>query len=176
MQTKKYQQQITNNEQRATGNKHGFTIIELLLALVITAMLLTAVAVAFNASVTNYRQNENIFNTINRARQALLRITTDLRTGLVDPNDILNENECTLLRAGGSKITYRYDGTDNKLYLYDYDTGADYILCDNVAAMTFRKDNDTVTGDVKSVQISMTVVSGNVRRTVFAAAVIRRIL
>lgn len=58
----------------------GFTIAELLLALAITALLLAAVAAAFNASVINYRENERIFRTINSARQALSRITSQLRT------------------------------------------------------------------------------------------------
>ncbi|MHC4572239.1 MAG: type II secretion system protein, partial [Planctomycetota bacterium] len=33
----------------------AFTIVELLVALAITGILLVAVAVAFNASITNYR-------------------------------------------------------------------------------------------------------------------------
>ena len=42
--------------------------------------------------------------------------------------------------------------------------------------MTFKKDYGTPTGDVKAVQISMTVVSGDVRQTVSAAAVVRKVL
>lgn len=154
----------------------GFTIVELLLALAITGILLAAVAVAFNASIINYRENEDIFKTINSARQALCRITTQIRTGLVDPNDVSSEDRCKLLCADGSEITYRYDSADNRLYLHDDDTGTDYVLCENVTAMTFKKDNDTPTGDVKSVQISMTVVSGDIEQTVSSAAVIRKIL
>jgi len=161
---------------RPTKFTAGFTIVELLLALAITALLLAAVAVAFNASITNYRENEDIFKTINKARQALFRMTTQIRTGLVDPNDVSSEDRCKLLCADGSEITYRYDSADNKLYLHVNDTETDYVLCDNVAAMAFKKDNNTPTGDVKSVQISITVVSGDVQRTVSAAAVVRKIL
>ncbi len=159
---------------KPTGFTAGFTIVELLLALAITSLLLVAVAVVFNASVINYQENEDIFKTINSARQALCRITTQIRTGLVDPNDVSSEDRCKLLCADGSEITYRYDSADNRLYLHDDDTGTDYVLCDNVTAMTFKKDNDTPTGDVKSVQISMTVVSGDIEQTVSSAAVIRR--
>lgn len=155
----------------------GFTIVELLLALAITALLLTAAAVAFDASLTNYRENENIFKTINNARQALCRITNQLRSGIVDPNAAYSsEDLCKFDCADGSKIMYRYDSNDNKLYLRDLDTAKDYVLCENVTAMTFKKDNNTPTGDVKSVQISMTVESGNIQRTFPAAVVIRRIL
>lgn len=154
----------------------GFTIVEMLLALAVTALLLVAVAVAFNISVMNYQENENIFKVVNSTRQAMCRITTQLRTAnAVDPNT--PSNECTLITADGNDITYRYNSGDNKLYLITNDdlSDSDYVLCDNVTAMTFQ--NNTVTEGityVKSVQISMTVTSGDVQRTVSAAAVIRR--
>ena len=155
----------------------GFTIVELLIALAITGLLLVAVAVAFNASITSYRENEDIFKTINTARRALLRITSQLRTAdAVDP--CTPNNECTLITAGGDDITYRYNNGDSKLYLITNDdlSDSDYVLCDNITAMTFTKN--TATEDavvyVKSVQISMTVISGNVQRTVSAAAAVRR--
>jgi prepilin-type N-terminal cleavage/methylation domain-containing protein len=160
-----------------TRYKTGFTIAELLLALAIAGMLLAAVAFAFNASVINYRQNEDIFRTINSARQAMFRMISQLRTAdAVDPNS--PANECSLITASGDDITYRYNGEDNKLYLITNDdlTDSDYVLCDNVTAMTFTKY--TVTEDsltkVTSVQISITTASGNVQQTASAAAVIRR--
>jgi len=155
----------------------GFTIAELLLALAIASMLLAAVAAAFNASIINYRQNEDIFKAFNSARQAMFRMISQLRTAdAVDPNS--PANECALIAANGDDITYRYNSGDNKLYLITNDdlTDSDYVLCDNVTAMTFTRD--TVIEDmqtiVKSVQISITVASNNVQQTVSAAAVIRR--
>ena len=156
--------------------KAGFTVAELLLALAITAMLLVALAAALNASVINYRQNEDYFKTINNARQALSRMTSQIITGLVDPDNVSDESCCRLLCADTSEITYWYDSTSNKLYLREHSSGSDYVLCDNVTAMTFTKDNSSPTGDVKSVQISMVVESGNVQRTVSTAAVVRKII
>jgi len=162
---------------RKTRHKTGFTIVELLLAIAIAGMLLVAVAVAFNASATNYRENEEIFRTINTARQALTRMTSQLRTA--DGVDhTAPANECTLMTADGKDITYRYDSGQGVLYLVtNYDlTDSDYVLCENVTAMTCTKTavveaSQTV---VKSVQISITVTSGDAQRTVSAAAVIRR--
>ncbi|MHC4191169.1 MAG: PilW family protein [Planctomycetota bacterium] len=154
----------------------GLTIVELLIALAITGILLAAVAVAFHASIVNYQENERIFKTINSARQALSRMTTQIRTGLVDPNDISDEYRCKLLCADGSEVTYRYDSPSNTLYLYDPNTGTDYVLCENVTDMIFKKDDNTETGDVKSVRISMTVVSGNTERRLSAAAIVRKVL
>ena len=155
----------------------GFTLVELLVALAITAILLAAVAVAFNASVINYRENEDIFRAINTARQAVFRITSQLRTATaVDPN--APANECTMITADGDDITYRYDNTDNTLYLVtnDITTDDDYVLCDSVTAMTFTKNvvtEDAVT-EVRGVQVAITVESGGVQKKVAAAAVVRR--
>jgi len=154
----------------------GFTIVELLIVLAITALLLTSLAAAFSASIMNYRQNEGIFKAVNNARQALCRITTQVRTGLVDPNNILDQSMCQLLCSDGSEVMYWYNSGENKLYLRDISSNVDYVLCDNVIAMTFKKDDSSPTGDVKSVQISMTVESGDVQKAVSAAAVVRKII
>ena len=154
----------------------GFTIVELLISLAITVILLTAVAIAFNASAINYKQNESIFKTVNSARQALYRITTQLRNAeAVDSTT--SDNLCTLRRyQGDAGMTYYYDSSDNTLYLIDDSTSVSYKLCENVTAMTFTKNSAVVDGvtRVKSVQISMTVSDNNVTQNLSAAAVIRR--
>ncbi len=155
----------------------GFTLVEILIALAITAMLLTAVAVAFNASVINYTENESIYKTVNSARQALFRITSQLRTATwADPN--APSNECTLITAEGENLTYRYDSSAQVLYLItnNDNSDSDYVLCEGVEAMTFTKGvfvEDSVT-KVRSVQVAITVAAGGVRKKMTAAAVIRR--
>ena len=115
---------------RGTKHYRSFTIAELIIAMVVIAILLAATAVTFNASIVNYTQNENIFKTTNMVRQALLRITSQLRTAIaVDPN--APNNECSLITAGGDDLTYRYNSTDNKLYLDNNDTSNSYMLCNN---------------------------------------------
>lgn len=155
----------------------GFTVVELLLALAIASILLAGVATAINASFINYRENEDMFKATNSARQALLRITNDLRTAdAVDPNS--PANECSLITANGDDITYRYNNTDNKLYLItNYDlSDPDYVLCDNVTAMTFTNQTfvENSQTKVRSAQVSITVASGNAEKKISAAAVIRR--
>lgn len=159
---------------RNTKYKSGFTIVELLIALVITAIVLTAVAVAFNASVINYRENENIFNTINNPRQALIQMTTQLRNAYA-VDHTAPANECSFIKVfGGDSFTFRYVSSDQKIYLVD-STGS-HTLCDNVTAATFTKTcttEDSVTY-VKSVQISITVEINGSARTVSAATAIRK--
>ncbi len=158
-------------------HKAGFTIVELLISLAITVLLLTAVAIAVNASAMNYKENKSIFDTVNSARQALYRITTQLRTAeAVDPNTA--NNLCTFFQSSDPNdpgTTYSYDSSDNTLYLID-SSSVPYTLCENVTAMTFTK-NSAVVDDltiVKSVQITMTVSDGNITQNFSAAAVIRR--
>ena len=155
----------------------AFTIAEMLISLAVISILLAAVAVAFNASVINYRENNDIFKAVNGARQSLFRITTQLRTAdAVNPDSLTNE--VSLITAGGEDVTYCYSSADKKLYLVTNDNASDpdYMLCNNVAAMTFTKNIVTEGSQtkVKSVQISMTVTGGDTQRTVSAAAVVRR--
>ena len=153
----------------------GFTIVELLISLAIASMLLASIAVAINASIINYRENEDMFKVINSARQALLRITNHIRTAdAADPNS--PANECSLIAANGDDITYQYNNGDNTLYLIDNGSGSSYVLCENVTAMTFTKQTfveNSIT-KVRGVQVSITVAQGNAERKVSAAAVIRR--
>ena len=159
---------------RYTRCERAFTIAEVLIVLAITGILLTAVAVAFNAAIINYRQNEQMFKTINNARQALCRMTSQLRTGhWVDP--IAPNNQCSFYTAdadGNEPVTYDYRSANNKLYLMT--NGKEYVLCENVNSMSFIRTLTADGLDCKSVQMSMTVQSGNVQRTLSAASVIRR--
>lgn len=160
-----------------TKYKAGFTVAELLIALAISAMLLVALAVAFNASAVNYQENEDIFKVVNSARQALFRMTSQLRTADAVAHDA-PDNECTMITAAEENITYRYNNADNTLYLITNDdlSDSDYVLCDNVTAMTCTKRWVTEDTEIKvqSVQISITVASSNVEKTISAAAAIRR--
>ena len=162
---------------KTAKNKSGFTIVELLISLAIAAILLASIAVAINASAINYSENEEMFKTMNSARQALFRMTTQIRTAdAVDPNAATNT--CSMITADGDDITYLYNNGDNKLYLITNDdtTDSDYVLCENVTAMTCTKN--AVYEDpywvVKSVQISITVSNGDMVRTIAAAAVVRK--
>lgn len=168
---------IKNRKSKIVNSKAGFTIAELLIALAIAGMLLAAVSVAINASAKNYQENEDIFKAINGARQALFRITSQLRTAnSVDP--CAPSNECTFYTSAGENITYRYNSGDGKLYLITNDdlSDSDYVLCDNVTAMNCTKTTEVVDAIivVKYVQISLTVASDDIKKTISAAATIRR--
>jgi prepilin-type N-terminal cleavage/methylation domain-containing protein len=172
---------------------NGFTLVEILVSLTILAMLMTAVAFAFDASVTNYQQNKGIYETINRGRQALLRITNDLRTAqavaLIGPtvDDDPDNSQVSLMTNSGANITYRFDNTTNKLYYDDNITSNSYILCDNVTSATFNRTEHQVERDngaggtvmitvIRDVRIVLTVTDddGKVSKTLAAATLVRK--
>jgi prepilin-type N-terminal cleavage/methylation domain-containing protein len=163
------------------NRSQGFTIVEVLLSLALMAMIMTAAAFAFDASVKNYQANDGIYKTINTARQALLRITNDLRTAdevATEADDSPNQNtQVSMLTGSGNNITYRYDTSDNILYYDDNTTSNSYVLCRNVTDMTFNRSPvpDDAT-QVRSVRIIMTVTdeAGKVTQTLAAASVVRR--
>ena len=159
------------------NNSNGFTIIELLMALVIMATLMAAVGLAFDASVKNYQANEGIHKTLNTARQALLRMTTDLRTGTGIPVTGEANTQVSLFTSNGDNITYRFDSSDNTLYYDDNDTGSSYVLCKNVTAMTFNRTTHPDDASViRSVRMLITVTDdlGEVTQTLATGTVIRK--
>jgi len=166
--------------------RSGFTIVEVMLSLVILAVLMTAVAFAFDAAVTNYQANKGIYETVNRGRQALLRITNDLRTANIvalEVDDSPNQNsQISLFDRNDNNIRYRFDSTDNKLYYDDIDNGNSYVLCEHVTLGTFNRTeheierNGTPEQAVRDVRIVLSVTddTGDVSRTLAAATLVRK--
>jgi len=165
----------------------AFTLVECLVGLAISAMLLAAIAAAFNASLISFGENEDMFRAISDARQAMARMTAQIRTAgyFPDPNSellwsvpyVADSNECGLWTPAGENISYEFRSTDQKLYLVKHistTTKEEYVLCSNVVDAEFTMTPATNPIDAKSVQISLTVRCGDVTRTLSSAAVVRR--
>ena len=156
--------------------KSAFTLVEMLICLAVVGVILTAVAIAFDACVANYEANKGISDSIIKANQALSRITADLRCAadVCEPSAEPN-NQCTMITAEGDEITYRFDQAEGKLYLVK--NGTEHILCEGISSVAFEKKtgiNESGLQCVKSVQIILTVGTGNFARDACAAAVIRK--
>lgn len=157
-------------------------MVELLVALTIMAMLMAAVGLAFDASVKNHHANQAIYKTTNTARQALVRITNDIRTaydaGSIPDHDA-DESQLTLFKnaAFEVKAIYHYDSAEQKLYLDTGDADGPYLLCENITEMTFHRTVSPNDADkIHSVRIKMTLTGdqGDQPQTLAAAALIRR--
>jgi type II secretory pathway pseudopilin PulG len=172
------------------GRAAGFTVVECLISLAICAMLMTAVTVAFNASLINFRENEDMFQSINNARQALSRMTSQLRSaGYHDPGldewlGVVHQasptQQCEFYTPDAHHIIYQYRNAsdpNNPNTLLLIQDGTAYKLCDNVTNASFTttpSDGDPL--DAKSVLISLSVRCGASERNLSAAAVVRRAL
>ena len=173
----------------------GFTLIEVMMSLVILATLMTAVAFAFDAAVTNYQTNRGIYQTVNTGRQALLRITNDLRTA--DDLRLSTEEANTQVSFGkdttgdgnyDKRVTYRFDSATNTLYYDDNNSTNSYVLCNNVTAATFDRTEHNIERDtdgngsletipaVRDVRIVLTVTdeTGDISQTLAAATLVRK--
>ena len=164
---------------RKSKSNTGFTLVEMLLSLMILGMLLAAAALAFNASATNYSQNEAMFKAMNTARQALLRITTEIRTAqdvaLMPSATDPDSSQCSMHTSDGRDITYRYNSGNNTLYLDDNIASSSYVICENVTAITFERTTvPDEPSSIRSVRISITVAADGLSQTLATAAVVRR--
>jgi len=154
--------------------KSAFTLVEMLICLAVVGVILTAVAIAFDACVANYEANKGISDSIIKANQALSRITADLRCAWpVQPDE--PNNQCSMFTAEGKNITYLFNQGEGKLYLVDNGTATSYVLCEDISSAVFDRALDPCDpGKVTSVQIILTVGTGNFARDACAAAVIRK--
>ncbi len=149
----------------------GFTAAEMLVALMITGLILAAIAVAFNASAKNYTDNREIFYAANKARQALTQMVPRIRTGQ-GFNSASPSNECNFYDSANQHLIYHYNSGDKKLYLYA--GGETQVMCDNVAALTFTPHFGGSPLDANSVIISITVAEGSTSQTFSTAVAIRK--
>jgi len=151
----------------------GFTLVELLMALAISALLLTGLGVAFSASMSSYTVNKDTYEGLNNTRLALARMVSELRTGYwIDPN--ASSSQCNFYNASGQDIGYDYRSTDNTLYLVTHADSSDYVLCRNVESATFTKIPTADNSDCQSVHIDLTVRSGDIQQTFAQSVAIRR--
>lgn len=180
----------------ARKSQNGFTMVEVLVSLTILAMLMAAVAFAFDASVTNFQANQGIYKTVNTGRQALLRITNDLRTAddLPLSTEEANTQVSFIKDTNGDgtydkNVTYRFDNstTPGVLYYDDNISVNSYVLCENVTAATFDRtehqiDRDNGAGGVdtiwavRDVRIVLTITddTGDISKKLAAATLIRK--
>ncbi len=104
----------------------GIALIEMLVALAISATLLTAVAVATDAAFTAYRINQEHASTLQRARLALHRMLGEIRatdahaplnlTSAFAAGQTVTDSGIRMIDTAGAEVTYRHDPATHRLY------------------------------------------------------------
>ena len=158
---------------KSLKRRPGFSLVELLMAMAISAILLTGLAVAFNASMTSYTVNKDTYEGLNNTRLALARMVSELRTGYwIDPS--AGSTQCNFYNASGQDIGYDYRSADKTLYLVTHADNSDYVLCRNVESATFTKIPTADGNDCQSVHIDLSVSSGAIEQDFSQSVTVRR--
>ena len=143
----------TNHAHRMTAGARrgarGMSIAEMLIALAISASVLTAVAAALDVSFHSYGVNQENANLMQRCRIAMHRITTDIRTTTahtpVDPVAVAafkagrntTDTAILMIADNGEQMGYQYDAANKLLNLTDKD-GNEYVIARGVEAFQVK--------------------------------------
>ena len=167
----------------------GLSLVEILVALAITAMLLTATAMAFDAALRSYQANHDMAMTSIAVRNSLYQMCAAIRSAWNDDiNSIVvstDGSQCSLVDANGQNLIYRYDANMNQLQV-NVNYGADwYVFIDNVEPIITGDKIITAVapfgtgfppGTLGRIDIRFKVRSGGESRTVSASAVPRNVV
>lgn len=154
--------------------ERGFTLVEILIALAVGALLVTAVMVAFNSAAVNYKENAAIAESMNKSRQFLYKLLSQLRTA--QSVDNVTNTECSFRTDDGSNLSYIYDG--NNVYLDttpDDSSDSNYLVCENISDIQFTKV--TADGDpnsIESIRVDIQITRDGKTRTLSAGTSLRK--
>ena len=158
------------------GFSRGFSLIELMAALGISAIVLTAITSTFISQTRSYNTQEQINAMQQNARVAMDMITREIRMAGYNTNDSLtfdgitynagqiriqaNINGDTDTGDANEDITYAYDAADDTIERTT--GGSTEVLVDNIDTFTFAyldEDGNATTTSTLIRQIQITVTA-----------------
>ena len=130
--------------------RRGFNLVELLIALAITAALLSATMMALHASFNAYQSTTEVASTHTISRLVMNRMLTLLRTGQdfgplpIDPMDSpVVSNYIEFFTDNGQLISLDWVAADETLYVIvtdEFDVQTTYPLLEGVTDCNFTLD------------------------------------
>jgi prepilin-type N-terminal cleavage/methylation domain-containing protein len=161
----------------------GFTLMEMMIALTMIAILLVSVATAIHASFYSFSENEKISAMTQTARTVLMRMCRDIRNA--DSVDATTTSVTILPPAEDNVTSIVYSFEDGTLYYKKTPTGGtmtSYVLLASTEALHVQSFSvSTVMGldsqgvnCIKSISVALCLAQGNERFTVTASADPRR--
>lgn len=145
----------------------GWSLIEVMLTLAISAMLLTAIAGAFSASASAIRENDRFFRATQAARVAMNQILDAVRrahavqlTTSASPPSTVSSSWVESLTFDGHDYTYQY--ANGQLVLIDNGTtgSPQFTLAHNVTSAQFVGEYapNPNTGALRCVKVTLDIV------------------
>ncbi len=131
--------------------RRGLSLAEILIAGAIVAMLLIAIATAYDATATSIQVNESFNRAAQIARIGVRRMTEEVRTAEAvqvgtsaqqSQTSIIDAPNLDIIRADGTVVHYSFD-SDAGQVLLTVDDPSDpmtVVLARNVAAASFTAD------------------------------------
>jgi prepilin-type N-terminal cleavage/methylation domain-containing protein len=168
--------QATDHRRRPPANRaKGFGLIELLVALSISAALLVATGMAVHASLMAYQVNQEQATLMNRCRITLYRMLGDIRcTMLHQPlhhlsdfqnGQIIDDNGISMYPDGGATAyTYAWDQDTQELTV-QIGSGAPQVLLTGVESFNIRMEPMKSPGSVKSDLLKRATITLTVHTT-----------
>ena len=160
----------------------GFTLVEILIATAMVAMLLAAIAVAVQAATQGYRENERLTAVTQAARSVLARMMREIRTA--DEVDTTSTSISILPPEDGSGVTLIQYQWNNGTLTYrrtTHGTMASELLLGGstaVSAQSFTVSRETGVAHsvtyTKSVTATITFATEGRTFAVTASADVRR--
>jgi prepilin-type N-terminal cleavage/methylation domain-containing protein len=154
----------------------GLSLIEMLIALAITATLLTAIAAAFSSTTAAMKINDEFFHASQAARVSLARVMGQARRGMVSEKDAYNTTVnltddqsiayIRLITDANQEMIYKYDSTAQEFQLYQVVNnvvGTKHVLAHHVTAANFTVGIGTDANNSKCVSrltLAITVKEG----------------
>lgn len=145
--------------------RRGMGLFELMIALAITATLLTAVAVAYQVTARTIEMNDQFARATNSARISVNQMMADVRKATSKFTD-----DVTLeVEVDGKTRRYEYDAPNTRmtLKLPDDQPGKTFVLARNVTNAQFYTDDETIS-------VLLTVAVGSNQVTLSGSAMPRR--
>lgn len=161
---------LTSTARPLTASRSGLSTVEILIGLALGAMLFAALTTAISAGIGSAQANYDYFTTVQRARIALLRISSDLRNcyaaDLEEGSDKALVVQASLTSG---RVAYRYVNTTLYPNQFRHYANADdpldvgTRLASNVTSMTIEKQTRTVGSTILVTNISITMTIGSGR-------------
>jgi hypothetical protein len=149
---------LTHNS-TSTMRRRGLSLVEALIALAITAMLLTAIAAAFTSTAEAMQINDQFFRASQASRVSVARVMSQARRGLVSEKDAYSlvpladnqtisyirmltpsVNQPDPTKTVYDELIYKYDSTAKELQMYPVVNnviGTKHVLAHDVTAASF---------------------------------------
>jgi prepilin-type N-terminal cleavage/methylation domain-containing protein len=160
------------------GRQDGFTLPEILLALAITAALLTSVAMAMQSAMSSYTENSEIADVAQAARVIFNHIASDLRTA--DNAAAPTSNLLTITPApGGSISLIKYEFVGGQLFYRATSGGVEtssvlISSSEDLKVTGFTASVAAVSGKAQSATVTLGLTQGGNPLSVTSSACLRR--